>query len=92
MGRWVISTMPWPLYPLLKTWYPLYSRLGGQHGRSGLVRKISLPTHTGILFPDRPALSAVAIPGLCGTGSINVDQYRESLCALVIAVINFFVP
>jgi hypothetical protein len=92
MGRRVISTTPRPLYPLLKTRYPLYSRLGGQRGRSGLVRKISLPTHTGILSPDRPALSAVAIPELCGTGWINVDQYRESLCALMIAVMYFIVP
>ena len=27
-----------------KTRYPLYRRLGGPHGRSGWVRKISLPT------------------------------------------------
>jgi hypothetical protein len=28
--------------PLGKTRYPLYRRLGGPHGRSGRVRKISL--------------------------------------------------
>ena len=42
---WVVSTTPRPLYPPGKTRYPLYSRLGGPQGRSGLVRKISsLPT------------------------------------------------
>jgi hypothetical protein len=30
-----------PLYPRGKTRYPLYRRLGGAHGRSGRVRKIS---------------------------------------------------
>jgi hypothetical protein len=29
--------------PPRKTWYPLYRRLGGPQGRSGRVRKISLP-------------------------------------------------
>ena len=38
-----------------KTRYPLYRRLGGPQGRSGMVRKISLPT--GIRSPDRPARS-----------------------------------
>jgi len=31
------------LPPEKKTWYPLYRRLGGPQGRSGQVRKISLP-------------------------------------------------
>jgi hypothetical protein len=35
--------------------YPFYRRLGGSQGRSGQVRKISLPT--GIRSPDRPARS-----------------------------------
>jgi len=35
--------------------YPLYRRLGGHHGQSGRVRKISPPT--GIRPPDRPARS-----------------------------------
>ena len=43
-----------------KTRYPLYGRLGGPRGRSGLVRKFSPPT--GIRSPDRPARSSVAIP------------------------------
>ena len=38
-----------------KTRYPLYSRLGGNHGRSGRGRKISPPT--GNRSPDRPARS-----------------------------------
>jgi len=29
--------------PLEKTWYPLYSWLGGPQGRSGRARKISPP-------------------------------------------------
>jgi len=37
-----------------KTRYPLYRRLGGPQGRSGLVRKISF---TGIRSPDRPVRS-----------------------------------
>ena len=36
-----------------ETWYPLYRRLSGPQGRSGRVRKISLPT--GIQSPDCPA-------------------------------------
>ena len=36
-----------------KSRYPLYGRLGGPHGRSGRVRKISPPT--GIWPPIRPA-------------------------------------
>ena len=38
-----------------KTRYPLGGRLGGSHGRSGQVRKISPPT--GIRSTDRPAHS-----------------------------------
>jgi hypothetical protein len=36
--------------------YPFYWRLGGDQGRSGLVRRISPPTR--IRSPDRPACSA----------------------------------
>jgi hypothetical protein len=35
--------------------YPFYRRLGGSHGRSGRMRKISSPT--GIRSPGRPARS-----------------------------------
>ena len=42
-------------WPLGKTRYPLYRRLGGPKGRSGRVRKISPPT--GIRSPDRPTCS-----------------------------------
>ena len=38
-----------------KTWYPLYRRIGGPQGRSGLVRKISPPI--GIRSPDCSARS-----------------------------------
>jgi hypothetical protein len=38
-----------------KTRYPLYRRLGGPHGRSRQVRKISPPTE--IRSPDRPGRS-----------------------------------
>ena len=37
--------------PPVKTRYPLYRRLGGHQGRSGLVQKISPPTR--IRSPDR---------------------------------------
>ena len=53
--RWVVSTTRRLLYPPGKTRYPLYRRLGGPHGRSGRVRRISPPT--GIRSPDRPACS-----------------------------------
>jgi hypothetical protein len=43
------------LYPLGKSRYPLYRRLGGPHGRFGLARKISPPT--GIRSLDRLAFS-----------------------------------
>jgi hypothetical protein len=36
---WVVSTTPRPPFPP----YPFYRRLGGPHGRSGLVRKMSSP-------------------------------------------------
>ena len=41
--------------PRKETWYPLYRRLGGPHGQSGWVQKISPPT--GIWSPDHPACS-----------------------------------
>ena len=41
----------------VKTRYPLYRRLGGLQGRSGLVRKISPSAPTGTRSPDRPASS-----------------------------------
>ena len=40
---WGVSVMPRPLFPPGKIRYPLYKRLGGPQGRSGLVRKISPP-------------------------------------------------
>jgi len=50
---WVVNTTPRPLYPPeKKTWY---RRLGGPQGRSGRVRKTSLPT--GIRSPECPARS-----------------------------------
>ena len=45
---------PAALLPV-KTPYPLYRWLGGPHGQSGRVRKIS--PHTGIRSPDLPARS-----------------------------------
>ena len=42
-----------PLYPPVKTPFPLYRRLGGPQGPYGRVWKISPPT--GIRSPDRPA-------------------------------------
>ena len=47
------ASSPGRTSPPVKTRYPLYRRLGGPQGRSGLVRKISPPT--GIRSPDRPA-------------------------------------
>ena len=43
-----------------KTRYTLYTRLGGQQGRSGRVRKFSPPT--GVQSPDIPARRESAIP------------------------------
>jgi hypothetical protein len=39
----VVNATPRPLYPRGKTRYPLYRRLGGPHGKSVWVRKISHP-------------------------------------------------
>jgi hypothetical protein len=50
-----------PSLNLGKTRYPLYRRLGGPQGRSGQVRKISLPT--GIRSPNRPAGIPTTLPG-----------------------------
>jgi hypothetical protein len=52
--------MPRPLFIPGKTRYPLYRRLGGSHGRSGQVRKFSLPL--GIRSRDRPARSLSLYP------------------------------
>jgi hypothetical protein len=54
------ASRPGHSLPPGKTQYPLYRRLGVPQGRSGQVRKISLPT--GNQSPDRPARSSVAIP------------------------------
>jgi len=40
---WGVSVTPRPLFTLGKSRYPLYRRLGGPHGRSGQVLKISPP-------------------------------------------------
>ena len=56
------ASCPGRSVPPGKTRYPLYRRLGGPQGRSGQVRKISLPT--GIRSPDRPARSQ-ALYRLC---------------------------
>jgi hypothetical protein len=37
---WVVSAMPWLLYTLEKTQYPLYRSLGGPQGQSGCVQNI----------------------------------------------------
>ena len=47
---------PAALPPEKKTRYPLYGRLGGLQGRSGGVRKVSLPN--GIRSPNRPAVAS----------------------------------
>ena len=47
------ASRPGRSLPPGKTRYSLYRRLGGPHGQSGQVRKISPPT--GIRSPDRPA-------------------------------------
>jgi len=51
---WVVNATPRPLY-LKESRYPLYRRLGGPHGRSVRVRKIS--PHTGIRSLGLPARS-----------------------------------
>jgi len=56
-GEWSASRFCRSLPPG-KTWYPLYMRLGGPRGRSGQVRKISLPPG----FDDRSVQPVVAIP------------------------------
>jgi hypothetical protein len=41
MGEWVIKAMPWPLYPVKDTQYPLYRWEGGPQGHCECVCKIS---------------------------------------------------
>ena len=45
--------------PQGKTRYPLYRRLGGPQGRSGQVRKISLPHRDSIPGPSSPRRFAI---------------------------------
>jgi hypothetical protein len=60
------------LYPLGKTWYPLYSRLGGPQGRSGQVRKISPPPG----FDPRTVQSVASRYNNYGTQpTLQCDQY-----------------
>jgi hypothetical protein len=65
-----------------ETLYPLYGRLGGFQGRSGLVRKISFST--GIRSPDRPARSEslyrLSHPGPRKATSSFVITQRPSVC------------
>ena len=56
-GGWVVSA-PSLLYPLGKTQYPLYSRLGGTQGWSGQVQKIS-PLQNLIPGPSSPQQGAI---------------------------------
>ena len=66
-----------------KTRYPLYKGLGGPQGRSGQVRKISLPTR--IRSPDRPARSQslyrLRYPALCRRYTVCIIYYhRMCIC------------
>jgi hypothetical protein len=51
----VVNATPQMLYSRIKTWYPLYTKLGKSQGRSGKVWKMS-PLN-GIQFSDLPAHS-----------------------------------
>jgi hypothetical protein len=53
-----------------KTRYPLYSRLGGPHGRSGGVRKISPPSG----FDPRTVQPVVSRYTDRATGPLTVDM------------------
>jgi hypothetical protein len=59
-----------------KTRYPLYRRLGGPHGRSGCVRKIT--PSTGIRPPDRSACSQ-SLYRLSYPGPYHEHQYGTDL-------------
>jgi hypothetical protein len=64
LDGWMFKATPRPILPPGKSRYPLYGRLGGPHGRSGWVLKISPPTvfdprtvpvvsrYTGWVIPD----------------------------------------
>jgi hypothetical protein len=43
-ARWGLTPLPGLFVPWKETQYPLHRRLGGSHGRSGRVLKISPPT------------------------------------------------
>jgi len=59
--------------PPEKTGYPLYRGMGGPHGRSGRVRKISPPTR--IRSPDCPA-SIESLYLQCCPSSYTICQCR----------------
>jgi hypothetical protein len=56
----MVNAMPRLLYPLGKTQYPFYRRLGGPQGKSRWVQKISPPTHP--LGFDPRTVQPVACP------------------------------
>ena len=67
---WMVNTTPRPLYPRLRDPVPIVKRLGGSHGRSGRVWKIS-PPPTCIRSSGRPARSdslyRLSYPGPTGS-------------------------
>jgi len=56
---WVVNARPRPPFPLGKTRYPSYRRLGGPQGRSGRLRIISLPRDS---IPGPSSPQRVAVP------------------------------
>jgi hypothetical protein len=75
-----------------KTRYPLYKRLGGPHGRSERVRKIS--PSTGIRSPDRLArsesLHRLNYSGeIIGQKEINISKILNLKIAWIHSVVSY---
>ena len=56
---WMVNITNRPLLPEKETQFPIYRRLGGPHGRSGRMRKIS-PPHEFDPRTFQPAASAMS--------------------------------
>ena len=84
-GEWPASR-PGRTLPLGKTRYPLYRRLGGPQGRSGLEENVA---STGIRSPDRPARSSVTIPTEL-PGPQCIEKYTDKIINIIsITLVNF---
>ena len=83
------ASRPGSNLPPGKTRYPLYRRLGGPQGRSGLVRKIS-PHRDSIAGPSSP--QAVAIPTTLPGPQILFSSLFKNIPYFLAHKTHFFFP